>query len=77
MCHPVIMEYVKGKVMSRRELFHGSAAAGAAIVAASVLPSRPLMAQTPNRVVDMTHTLTHDFPTYFGEQQFFDEQVFD
>lgn len=34
------------------------------------------MAQTPNRVVDMTHTLTYDFPTYFGEQQFFDEDVF-
>ena len=34
------------------------------------------MAQTPSRVVDLTHTLTYDFPTYFGEQQFFDEEVF-
>ncbi|MYI67916.1 MAG: cyclase family protein, partial [Boseongicola sp. SB0673_bin_14] len=76
MCHPVTMEYVKGKALSRRDLFCGSAAAGAAIVAASVLPTRPLMAQTPSRVIDVTHTLTHDFPTYFGEQQFFDEQIF-
>ena len=76
MCHPVIMEYVKGKALSRRDLFRGSAAAGAAIVASSVVGTRPLMAQTPNRVVDLTYTLTPDFPTYFGEQQFFDEDVF-
>ncbi|MEM1005066.1 MAG: cyclase family protein [Pseudomonadota bacterium] len=76
MCHPVIMEYVKGKALSRRDLFRGSAAAGAAIIASGVLPARPVMAQVPSRVVDVTHTLTYDFPTYFGEQQFFDEQVF-
>lgn len=76
MCHPAIMEYVKGKALSRRDLFRGPAATGAAIVAASVMPTRPLMAQMPSRVVDMTHTLTYDFPTYFGERQFFDEQVF-
>lgn len=76
MCHPVIMEYVKGKALSRREMFRGAAAAGAAIAASTVIGSRPLMAQTPQRVVDVTHTLTHDFPTYFGEQQFFDEDVF-
>ena len=76
MCHPVIMEYVKGKALSRRDLFRGSAAAGAAIVASSVVSSKPLMAQTPSRAVDLTHTLTSDFPTYFGEQQFFDEQIF-
>ena len=76
MCHPVIMEYVKGKALSRRDLFRGSAAAGAAIVASSVLPARPVMANTPTRVVDMTHTLSPDFPTYFGTQQYFDEQVF-
>ncbi|MEM6440940.1 MAG: cyclase family protein [Pseudomonadota bacterium] len=75
MCHPLILEYVKGRALSRRDLFRGSAAAGAALAAATALP-RPLMAQTPSKVVDLTHTLTHDFPTYFGEQQFFDEDVF-
>ncbi|MEO0623786.1 MAG: cyclase family protein [Pseudomonadota bacterium] len=75
MCHPVIMEYVKGRALSRRDLFKGSAAAGAALAVAAAAP-RPLMAQTPQKVVDLTHTLTHDFPTYFGEQQFFDEDVF-
>lgn len=76
MCHPVIMEYVKGKALTRRDMFRGAAAAGAAIAASTVVGSRPLMAQTPSRVVDVTHTLTHDFPTYFGEQQFFDEDLF-
>ena len=76
MCHPIIMEYVKGKALSRRDLFRGSAAAGAAIVASTALTPRPARAQQPSRVVDLTHTLTYDFPTYFGEQQFFDEDVF-
>ncbi len=76
MCHPIIMEYVKGKALSRRDLFRGSAAAGAAIVAATTLSPRPVLAQAASRAVDLTHTLTHDFPTYFGEQQFFDEDVF-
>lgn len=76
MCHPVIMEYVKGKALSRRDLFRGSAAAGAALVATSALSSRPVLAQPATKVVDLTHTLTHNFPTYFGEQQFFEEEVF-
>lgn len=76
MCHPLIMEYVKGRALSRREFFRGSAAAGAAIAATAALAPRPVLAQAASKVVDMTHTLTHDFPTYFGEQQFFDEDVF-
>ena len=76
MCHPIIMEYVKGRALSRRNLFRGSAAAGAAIMASAAMTPRPVLAQPASRVVDLTHTLTHDFPTYFGEQQFFDEDVF-
>ncbi|MEM8837028.1 MAG: cyclase family protein [Pseudomonadota bacterium] len=76
MCHPVIMEYVKGKALSRRDFFRGSAATGAALVAASTLSPRPVLAHAATKAVDLTHTLTHDFPTYFGEQQFFDEDVF-
>ena len=76
MCHPVIMEYVKGKALNRRDFFRGSAAAGAAIAAASATTARPGLAQGATQVIDLTYTLTHDFPTYFGEQQFFDEDVF-
>jgi kynurenine formamidase len=76
MCHPVIVEYVKARALSRRDFFRSSAAAGAAAVAAASLAPRPVLAQAATRVVDVTHTLTYDFPTYFGEQQFFDEVVF-
>ena len=70
------MEYVKGRALSRRNMFLGSAAAGAAIAASAALKPRSVLAQPASRVVDLTYTLTHDFPTYFGEQQFFDEDVF-
>ncbi len=76
MCHPVIVEYVKRKALSRRDLFRDSALAGAAIAASSAMAPRLALAQAASRVVDLTHTLTYDFPTYFGEQQFFDEDVF-
>lgn len=76
MCHPVIMEYVKGKALTRRDLFRAPAAAGAAIAASAVLTPRPVLAQAATQVIDVTHTLTYDFPTYFGDQQFFDEDVF-
>jgi len=76
MCHPIIVEYVKRRALSRREFFRGTAAAGVAIAASAALAPRPLIAQGATRIVDLTHTLTHDFPTYFGEQQFFDEDVF-
>lgn len=76
MCHPIIMEYVKGKALSRRDLFRGSATAGAAILASAAITSRPVLAEAASQAIDLTYTLTHDFPTYFGEQQFFDEDVF-
>ncbi len=76
MCHPVIVEYVKSKALARRDLFRGAAAAGAAMVASAAIAPRPVLAQPARQVVDLTHTLTPDFPTYFGEQQFFDEDVF-
>ena len=75
MCHPVIMEYVKGRALGRRDFFKGSAAAGAALAAASTVP-QSVLAQGAQRVVDLTHTLAPDFPTYFGEQQFFEDDVF-
>jgi len=76
MCHPAIIEYVKAKALTRRDFFRGAAASGAAIGASAALGPDTALAQGATRVVDVTHTLTHDFPTYFGEQQFFDEDVF-
>lgn len=75
MCHPLIMEYVKGKALTRRDMFRGAAATGAAIAAATA-GVRPVLAQPAQQVVDLTHTLTPDFPTYLGEQQYFAEDVY-
>jgi kynurenine formamidase len=75
MCDACVMEAVKTKMLSRRGMFR-AAAIGAATVAAATAGASPVMAQAATKVVDMTHELHEDFPTYFGEQQFFKEQKF-
>lgn len=76
MCHVCVMEDVKARMLSRRQLFRvGAAGAAAATLGASVAP-RAVLAQPAQQVADMTHALHPDFPTFFGDQQFFDEQLF-
>ncbi|WP_308916968.1 cyclase family protein [Jannaschia sp. LMIT008] len=65
MCHACVMEGAKRHMMNRRDLF-GGAAAGAAAVAAGAMSARPALAQAQGRVVDLTHTFTPDFPTFWG-----------
>ncbi len=74
MCHHCVIENVKSRMLSRRDLFRGSAAvAGAAALAATAAP-RPLFAQgAPLRAEDLTHELHEQFPTFDGQQQFFIE----
>ena len=76
MCDICVMNAVKDKMMSRRNFFKTSAAAGAtAAVAASSLGTTAMAADSVS-FEDMTHTLHEDFPTYFGENQFSREQLF-
>lgn len=66
MCHVCVMESVKRRMVSRRDLFRGSAAvAGAA--ALGMTAAKPALAAAHGRVVDLTHTFTPDFPTFGGE----------
>ncbi len=76
MCVPGCLETVAAR-LSRRALFRGAAATGAAVAAAS-LPAVPRAAEPRSftRVVDLTHTLTPDFPTYFGKPQLEIEVMF-
>jgi hypothetical protein len=68
-----VMEAVKERMLSRRSFFK----AGAAAAAVSTVAAAPrVMAQSTGQMADMTHTLTTDFPTFFGEQQFFMDQKF-
>ena len=79
MCDACVMNTVKDRMLSRRSLFKGGLAATttgfAAGLAAGTLP-RPASAAAHGGLVDMTHTLSGDFPTYFGEPGFAADQAF-
>jgi kynurenine formamidase len=64
MCHHCVIENVKQRMLSRRDLF--KAAPAVAIAAAASGVAAPALAAGSSSVVDMTHELHHDFPTYFG-----------
>jgi len=78
MCTHCVIESVKNRMMSRRDFFRRTAAGGAAVAAAAsgIASVTPARAQGAMRVEDMTHELHPGFPTYFGEQQVFVEEVF-
>lgn len=75
MCHPAAIQMVKDRMLSRRSFLCGSAAATAgAVMGASAAP--PALAAGHGRVMDLTHTLSADFPTYGGGQQYFEDQIY-
>ncbi|MEZ5716842.1 MAG: cyclase family protein [Paracoccaceae bacterium] len=76
MCDICVMNAVKSKMLSRRDLFKTAAMAGAA-AAIGAGASRPAQAASHGGgAMDMTHTLHHDFPTFFGDPQYDEEQLF-
>ncbi len=76
MCDVCVINSVKEKMLSRRDLFR-TAAAGAAAVAVTAGAGVPAaLADGHSTVLDMTHELHEGFPTYFGAQQFFKDQKF-
>jgi len=75
MCDACVMNAVKDRMLSRRGFFKLSAAAGAATAIGSAA-APPALAAGHGTVEDMTHTLSAEFPTYFGSPGFSAEQVF-
>jgi len=83
-CDACVIERVKERMLSRRRLFGGAGAALAlgAAGGAGLLAPAGARAQGAGRalpadqVEDLTHTIDEDFPTFFGEQQFWREQKF-
>jgi kynurenine formamidase len=77
MCDHCVVDSVKQRLLSRRAIFGGAAAAAVSVAGGLASPAE---AQTRvslrGKVVDLTHTLHPEFPTYFGAQQFFVEQKF-
>lgn len=67
MCAPGCIEHVRSK-LSRRSFFKGASAVAVGAAAASLPSSAAEARPFPrfNRVRDLTHTLTPEFPTFFG-----------
>lgn len=81
MCHQCVIDSVKERMLSRRDLFRAGAAAAAAGAAGSALlapaPARAQMQSGGHAgVEDLTHTYDADFPTYFGQPQIRMNQLF-
>ncbi len=66
MCDICVMNTVKERMLSRRDLFKVGAA-GAAVATLGVSAAPKALADGHASVVDMTHKLAPEFPTYFGE----------
>ncbi|MEL6677733.1 MAG: cyclase family protein [Pseudomonadota bacterium] len=75
MCDVCVMEAVKGRMLSRRSFFQGSAVA--AVGAAGLATTTPAMAAGHGSVVDMTHMMDETFPTYFGAPGIAYDKTFD
>jgi kynurenine formamidase len=76
MCVPGCQEAVRA-ALTRRGFFNAAVGAG---VAVTVAHSRPAQADVPRRfshVVDLTHTMSAEFPTFFGEPGIQMEKKFD
>jgi len=76
MCTTCLIDDVKARMLSRRALFRGAGAVGLT-AAAGLGAAAPALAQAASSVEDLTHELTEDFPTFFGDQQLFLERRFD
>lgn len=76
MCDMCVINSVKERMLSRRDLFKAAGVATAAAGLASTSAITPSLADGTGRVEDMTHELYHEFPTYFGEPGVSFEQKF-
>ncbi|MEO0363003.1 MAG: cyclase family protein, partial [Pseudomonadota bacterium] len=79
MCDLCVMNAVKERMLSRRDMFAGAAKAAAgvgALAAVGAAATTPAMAAGHGTVEDLTHTLSPAFPTYFGAPGVEMEQTF-
>src|SRR6185503_6677783 len=65
MCVPGCEQAVR-HALSRRGFFKGAGATAAAAFAATAVTPEPAAARTFTRAVDLTHTMSPAFPTFFG-----------
>lgn len=72
MCDVCVTEAVKQRMLSRRELFMA-----APVLAAATVLAPAALAATPSKVYDLTHTISPEFPTYFGKPGISFDKKFD
>ena len=75
MCDICVMEAVKERMLSRRDLFRGGLAAGVAGAAAAITGT-PALADGHGSVLDMSHAYDGSFPTFFNEPGITYDQLF-
>lgn len=76
MCDICVINSVKERMLSRRDFFKTSAAVGAAATIGAVASAPPALAAGHGGVIDMTHKLSPEFPTFFGVPGISMEQPF-
>lgn len=76
MCDACVIESVKQRMLSRRNLFKTAAAGAAAAATVGANMAAPALADNHGKIADLTHELHEQFPTFFGEQQFWKDQKF-
>ncbi|MBX2853723.1 MAG: cyclase family protein [Rhodobacteraceae bacterium] len=76
MCHACVTNAVKERMLSRRDFFKTVpiAAVGAGVAAMAAAPAA--LAKGHQQVLDLTHTVSPEFPTYFGAPGISMEQKF-
>lgn len=76
MCDLCVIDSVKERMLSRRDLFKTGAAATIAGAIGATASAPAAMAAGHGKVEDMTHDYDETFPTYFGKPGYQAEQVF-
>ncbi|MGB3407465.1 MAG: cyclase family protein [Jannaschia sp.] len=76
MCDICVMDAVKDRMLSRRDLFRGGLATGIA-GAAGLTTGTPALADGHGSIRDMTHAYDGTFPTFFNEPGITLEKLFD
>ncbi len=67
MCDLCIINSVKERMLSRRDLFKAGAAVAAVGAIGASTATTPSLASGASKVEDLTHTYDEAFPTYFGK----------
>lgn len=76
MCDICVMNSVKSAMLSRRRFIKGAAVSAVAAATGSAVFAPAALADGHQSIEDLTHTISPEFPTYFGEPGISSEQLF-